>query len=97
VIDALVDKVIAGEPAALIAACKALDRVFRAGRYWIPQYNKASQLDRLLGRVWAAAEKPRYTPRVPETWWYDSAKRLRRNVTSDLSCNRVGGRELINK
>src|SRR5207249_5145664 len=43
VIDALADKIIAAETRpALIAGCRALDRVFRPGRYWIPPCNKAS-------------------------------------------------------
>ena len=42
-IDALIDKIIARrEPAELVTACKALDRVIRAGRYWIPHWYKAS-------------------------------------------------------
>lgn len=75
VIDALIEDIIAA-PArpALIAACKALDRVFRAGRYWIPQwYNPAHRL-----AYWDAfsrpATKPRYGRGAPETWWYDRAK-----------------------
>jgi microcin C transport system substrate-binding protein len=75
VIDALVDKVIAAETRpALIVACKALDRVFRAGRYWIPQYNKASHWIAYWDVFGRPAEKPRYNRGVPETWWYDSAK-----------------------
>jgi len=43
VVDALIDKVIAAETRpALVFACKALDRVLRAGRYWVPHWHKAS-------------------------------------------------------
>src|SRR5262249_25607007 len=39
VIDALIVKVIAAETRpALVIACKALDRVIRAGRHWVPQW-----------------------------------------------------------
>ena len=42
-IDALIDKIIAADTRAeLITACRALDRVIRAGRYWIPHWYKAS-------------------------------------------------------
>ena len=42
-VDALVDTSSPPEPRAeLITACRALDRVIRAGRYWIPHWNKAS-------------------------------------------------------
>ena len=42
-IDALIDIIIAAKTRAeLITACKALDRVIRAGRYWVPHWYKAS-------------------------------------------------------
>ena len=42
-VDALIDIIIAAKTRAeLTAACKALDRVIRAGRYWIPHWYKAS-------------------------------------------------------
>ena len=75
VMDALVEDIIAAPTRpALIAACKALDRVFRAGRYWIPQwYNPAYRL-----AYWDVfghpATKPRYGRGAPETWWYDRDK-----------------------
>jgi microcin C transport system substrate-binding protein len=75
VIDALVDKVIAAETRpGLNAACKALDRVFRAGRYWIPHWNKASHWIAYWDMFGRPPEKPRYNRGIPETWWYDSAK-----------------------
>jgi len=37
VIDALIDKVIAADSrASLTTSCRALDRVIRTGRYWVP-------------------------------------------------------------
>ena len=42
-VDALVDRIIAADSRpALTTACKALDRVIRAGRYWVPHWYKAS-------------------------------------------------------
>jgi microcin C transport system substrate-binding protein len=76
VIDALVNKIIAAETRpSLNAACKALDRVFRAGRYWIPHWYKASHWVAYWD-VFArpAKDKPRYARGIPETWWSDSAK-----------------------
>jgi microcin C transport system substrate-binding protein len=76
VIDALVDKIIAAETRpALTAACKALDRVFRAGRYWISHWYKATHWIAYWD-VFArpAVPKPRYWRAVPETWWYDPNK-----------------------
>ena len=43
VLDALTDRAIeAKSRAELIAACRALDRVLRAGHYWVPQWYKAA-------------------------------------------------------
>jgi microcin C transport system substrate-binding protein len=76
VIDALIDKVIAADTRAdLVFACRALDRVIRAGRYWIPHWYKGSHWIAhwdVFSRP--AAAKPRYARGVPETWWYDPAK-----------------------
>jgi len=75
VIDALVDKIIAAPTREeLIIACKALDRVFRSGRYWIPQwYNPSFRL--AYWDLYAhPATKPRYGRGAPETWWYDRDK-----------------------
>ena len=42
-VDVLVDRIIAAKTRAeLTTACQALDRVIRAGRYWIPHWYKAS-------------------------------------------------------
>lgn len=76
-IDALVERAIAAQSRAeLRTACRALDRVFRAGRYWIPQWyantHKLAYWD-----IFDHPEKlPRYASRAgtPELWWYDAAK-----------------------
>jgi len=78
VIDALVDKIIATETRpALMAACKALDRVFRAGRYWIPHWNKASHWIAYWDTFGRPPEKPHYARGIPETWWHDPNKAAR--------------------
>ncbi len=75
VMDALTEQVIAAPTReALVIACRALDRLFRAGRYWIPQwYNPAHRI-----AYWDVfghpATKPRYARGIPETWWYDRDK-----------------------
>ena len=76
-IDALVEKAIGAQSRAeLTTACRALDRVFRAGRYWIPQWyantHRVAYWD-----LFAHPEKlPRYAPGVGarENWWLDANK-----------------------
>jgi len=79
VIDALIEQIVAAPTRPeLVTACKALDRVIRAGRYWVPHWSKASHwlaywdvFDR------PSQGKPKYARGIPETWWYDSQKAAR--------------------
>jgi microcin C transport system substrate-binding protein len=75
VVDALIEKVIeADSRPALTFACRALDRVLRAGRYWVPHWYK--------GTYWLAywdvfgfpPEQPRYARAIPDTWWAKERK-----------------------
>jgi microcin C transport system substrate-binding protein len=75
VIDALVEKAVAAQSQAqLNTACRALDRVLRSGRYWIPHWNKASFWIAYWDQFGYPPTKPRYARGAPETWWYDAAK-----------------------
>jgi microcin C transport system substrate-binding protein len=75
VIDALVDRVVAARTRPeLITACKALDRVFRAGRYWIPHWHTTGHRIAYWDVFGRPAIKPRYGRGIPETWWYDRDK-----------------------
>ena len=54
----------------------ALDRVFRAGRYWVPQWYRSTH-PIAYWDVFSHPEKPaKYAPGVgaPENWWFDSNK-----------------------
>jgi microcin C transport system substrate-binding protein len=74
-VDMLVDIIIAAKTRAeLTTACKALDRVIRAGRYWIPHWYKASHWIAYWDVFGHPASKPRYFRGIPETWWYDRDK-----------------------
>ncbi|HXX07817.1 MAG TPA: extracellular solute-binding protein [Pseudolabrys sp.] len=74
-IDALVDIIIAAKTRAeMVAGCKALDRVIRSGRYWIPHWYKASHWIAYWDVFDRPASQPRYFRGIPETWWYDQDK-----------------------
>jgi microcin C transport system substrate-binding protein len=74
-VDALVDIIIAAKTRPeLVTACKALDRVIRAGRYWIPHWYKASHWIAYWDVFGFPAAQPRYFRGIPETWWYDRDK-----------------------
>jgi microcin C transport system substrate-binding protein len=74
-IDALIDIAINAESRdVLTSACRALDRVVRAGRYWVPQWYLASHRIAYWDVFARPATKPRYARGIPETWWHDPAK-----------------------
>ena len=74
-VDALIDAIIAAQTRpALTTACRALDRVIRAGRYWIPQWYKASHWIAYWDVFGRPAAQPRYFRGIPDTWWYDTGK-----------------------
>ena len=55
-------------------ACRALDRVLRAGHYWVPMwYNDGAWL-----AYWDAFSRPATQPKLgtgaPDTWWWDEDK-----------------------
>jgi microcin C transport system substrate-binding protein len=85
-IDALIEKIIGADNRAdLTIACRAMDRVFRAGRYWVPQWYRSSH----PVAYWDVFDHPKTSPRyqidnysssVGERilWWFvpDKAARL---------------------
>jgi microcin C transport system substrate-binding protein len=75
VVDALIESVIAADTrTALVTACRVLDRVIRAGRYWIPQWYKATHWIAYWDVFGRPPAQPRYARGIPDTWWYDAAK-----------------------
>jgi microcin C transport system substrate-binding protein len=77
VIDALIDKIIgAANREELTVACRAMDRVFRAGRYWAPQWFRNTHPI----AYWDVFARPQTPPRyaqgvgAPENWWSDPTK-----------------------
>jgi microcin C transport system substrate-binding protein len=74
-IDSMIDRIIAAETRpALNTACRALDRLIRAGRYWVPHWYKASHWIAYWDVFGRPKTKPRYARGVLETWWYDRDK-----------------------
>jgi len=74
-IDAMIERVIAAETRRdLITACRALDRLIRAGRYWIPHWYKPSHWVAYWDVFGRPVMEPRYARGAPQTWWYDRDK-----------------------
>ncbi len=75
VVDALVETIAAAKSREdLNAACRALDRVLRAGHYWVPMWYR----DTYWVAYWDAFARPERQPKLgvgaPGTWWWDEAK-----------------------
>jgi microcin C transport system substrate-binding protein len=75
VVDALIEKIAkAKSRVELNTAAKALDRVLRAGHYWVPMYYR----DETWVAYWDAFSRPERQPKLgtgaPDTWWWDEAK-----------------------
>jgi microcin C transport system substrate-binding protein len=74
-VDALVDKALnAQSRAELVVICRALDRVLRSGRYWIPNWYSASR--RIA--AWDFFARPEAIPKldlgIAALWWWDPEK-----------------------
>jgi len=74
-IDAMVDRAAnAATREELTTACRALDRLWRAGRYWMPAWYS----DAFLAAHWDVFSRPERQPKLgvgaPETWWWDADK-----------------------
>jgi microcin C transport system substrate-binding protein len=75
VVDALIAKVMAARSREeLHAATRAIDRVLRAGHYWVPHWYKAAHHLAFWNKYGRPAIKPRYERGVVHTWWYDAEK-----------------------
>jgi microcin C transport system substrate-binding protein len=75
VVDALIDKAMAAKSRTeLVTAMRAIDRVLRAGHYWVPQWYKASYSIAYWNKFSRPAVQPKYDAGVLDTWWFDSKK-----------------------
>jgi microcin C transport system substrate-binding protein len=74
-IDALIAKVVEAKSREdLKIATRALDRVLRAGHYWVPHWYKAAHHIAYWDKFSRPAVKPAYERGVIQTWWYDPDK-----------------------
>jgi microcin C transport system substrate-binding protein len=77
-VDALVEKIAnAKTRQELNVACRALDRVLRAGHYWVPMWFKASNWLAYWDEFSHPETKPRFGTGAPGTWWHDAEKAKR--------------------
>ncbi len=75
VIDQLIQRVATAESRAqLQTAGRALDRVLRAGHYWVPNWYKAAHTIAFWDKFNWPDKQPPFDTGVIDTWWYDKEK-----------------------
>ncbi len=75
VLDALIEKaVVAEDRETLTIVCRDIDRVLRAGHYWIPMWNKAGHTVAYWDLFGKPKQDAKYGLNVVSTWWYDEAR-----------------------
>ncbi len=74
-VDALIEQVVSAKSRdALNIAARALDRVLRAGHYWVPNWYKAAHTIAFWDKFGWPEKKPPYDRAILDTWWFDAAK-----------------------
>jgi microcin C transport system substrate-binding protein len=77
-VDVLIERIAQAKSRAdLVIACRALDRVLRAGHYWVPMWFKAADWLAYWDQFSHPAIKPRFSSGAPGTWWHDAEKAKR--------------------
>jgi microcin C transport system substrate-binding protein len=61
----------------LVVAMKALDRVLRAGHYWVPQWYKGAHNVPHWNKFSRPPAKPKYDLGAVDTWWLDADKQAK--------------------
>ena len=75
IVDALIDQMLnATSRDELRNVARAIDRILRAGHYWVPQWNKAAHNLAFWDRFSWPATKATYDRGVEDTWWWDAEK-----------------------
>jgi microcin C transport system substrate-binding protein len=93
-VDALVERVIAAKSRdELETAARALDRVLRAGHYWVPHWYKASNTIAYWDKFSRPETKPRFDRGILDTWWYDAAKATKLTPVAAKTPDAEGGNE----
>ncbi|MFM7084528.1 MAG: ABC transporter substrate-binding protein, partial [Hyphomicrobium sp.] len=75
VVDRLIEQVIKAKTRfELVNATRALDRVLRAGHYWVPHWFKASHHLAFWNKLSWPPQKPKYDRGALVNWWFDEEK-----------------------
>jgi microcin C transport system substrate-binding protein len=79
-VDAMVEKALkASSRQELVTACRALDRVLRAQRYWVPHWYNPVHRYAYWDLFGQPERQPKFDTGVLWTWWWDAEKARKAN------------------
>ncbi|ODR95931.1 hypothetical protein AUC70_00945 [Methyloceanibacter stevinii] len=74
-VDALIEEIISAESREdMHTAARALDRVLRAGHYWVPHWYKASHTIAYWDKFGQPETKPKFDRGILDTWWFEGTE-----------------------
>lgn len=77
-VDAMIETIAQAKTYAQVnVAARALDRLLRAGRYWVPMWWNPTDWFAYWDMFSRPEVKPRFASGAPGTWWFDSEKARR--------------------
>ncbi len=83
VVDALIAQALVVDTRSkLTFICRCIDRILRAGHYWVPMWNRPNHLVAYWDLFARPARSQKYDLGVVSTWWYDKDKAARINLPS---------------
>jgi microcin C transport system substrate-binding protein len=75
VVDALIAKaLVVNTRDELVVICRALDRVLRSGRYWVPHWYKPTHWIAHWDVFGRPDRSPKFATGIVSTWWWDDAR-----------------------
>lgn len=81
VVDALIAKALVAQSRdELVTICRALDRVLRAGHYWVPHWYKPTHWIAHWDAFGRPPRAPKFDTGILSTWWYDPQKAAKINL-----------------
>lgn len=77
-VDAIIEKIgQADSYAEAVVAAKCLDRLLRAGRYWVPMWWNPNEWLAYWDMFDRPTTRPKYSSGAPAIWWFDAEKAKR--------------------
>jgi microcin C transport system substrate-binding protein len=70
----LAQAIVAPSRERLTVLCRSIDRILRAGHYWVPMWNKTGHTVAFWDLFGWPTQPAKYGLNAVSTWWYDEAK-----------------------